>query len=129
SQASPGTVNHHARRRTECLGTDASSISPDLTYGENELAIDKGFARLLSPSLRNAEALTGWMVGVREDDLPHLHAFTRGLDQDRTAVDAAVTLPLHNGGTEGVNTRSKLIKRQMYGRAGFPLLRHRTLLQ
>jgi len=33
----------------------------------------------------------------------------------------------HNGRTEGVNTR-KMIKRQMYGRAGFALLRHRVLL-
>ena len=31
-------------------------------------------------------------------------------------------------GTEGVNTRTKMIKRQMYGRAGFTLLRHRILL-
>ena len=29
----------------------------------------------------------------------------------------------HNGRTEGVNTKTKMIKRQMYGRAGFTLLR------
>ncbi|MFC6022922.1 hypothetical protein ACFP2T_43075 [Plantactinospora solaniradicis] len=34
--------------------------------------------------------------------------------------------PFHNGGTEGVNTKTKLIKRQMYERAGFILLRYRT---
>ncbi len=34
----------------------------------------------------------------------------------------------HNGRTEGVNTKTKMIKRQMYGRAGFTLLRHRILL-
>ncbi|EST27565.1 hypothetical protein N566_23285 [Streptomycetaceae bacterium MP113-05] len=61
-------------------------------------------------------------------DLPHLHAFTRGLERDRAAVNAALTLPHHNGGTEGVNNKTKLIKRQMYGRADFPLLRHRILL-
>ena len=61
-------------------------------------------------------------------DLPHLHTFTRGLDLDVQAVIAAVTLPLHNGRTEGVNTKTKMIKRQMYGRAGFTLLRHRILL-
>ncbi len=59
-------------------------------------------------------------------DLPHLHTFTRGLGLD--AVNAALTHPFHNGGTEGVNTKTKLIKRQMYGRAGFALLRHRILL-
>ncbi|WP_461184270.1 transposase, partial [Xylanimonas ulmi] len=54
--------------------------------------------------------------------------FVRGLEQDRDAVVAAVTLPHHNGRTEGVNTRTKMLKRQMYGRAGFDLLRHRILL-
>ena len=44
------------------------------------------------------------------------------------AVAAAITLDHHNGRTEGVNTKTKLIKRQMYGRAGFALLRHRILL-
>ena len=34
----------------------------------------------------------------------------------------------HNGRTEGANTKTKLIKRQMYGRADFTLLRHRILL-
>jgi Transposase len=37
-------------------------------------------------------------------------------------------MPFHNGRTEGVNTKTKMIKRQMYGRAGFALLRHRILL-
>lgn len=86
------------------------------------------FAQLLVPDPRNLDALEHWIVAVRTADLPHLHAFTRGLDRDRDAVIAAFTLPHHNGGTEGVNNKTKLIKRQMYGRAGFPLLRHRILL-
>ncbi|MER5386654.1 transposase [Streptomyces sp. NPDC002688] len=60
--------------------------------------------------------------------LPHLHAFTRGPDRDRDAVIAALTLPYSNGPTEGVNTKTKRIARQMHGRAGFTLLRHRILL-
>jgi hypothetical protein len=36
--------------------------------------------------------------------------------------------PFHNGRTEGVNTKTKMIKRQMYGRASFSLQRHRILL-
>jgi hypothetical protein len=49
-------------------------------------------------------------------------------DLDRAAVHAAVTLPYHNGGTEGVNTKTKGSMRQMQGRAGFTLLRHRILI-
>ena len=55
-----------------------------------------------------------------------MHSFTRGLDLDIQAVTAALTLPYHNGRTEGVNTKTKMIKRQMYGRAGFTLLRHQS---
>ena len=57
-----------------------------------------------------------------------MHSFTRGLDLDSAAVTAALTLPHHNGRTERVNNKTKMIKRQMYGRAGFALLRHRILL-
>ena len=39
-----------------------------------------------------------------------------------------MTLPYHNGCTEGVNTLIKLLKWQCFGRAGFRMLRHRILL-
>ncbi|WP_425300871.1 transposase [Nocardia wallacei] len=51
-----------------------------------------------------------------------------GLEQDHDAAVAVLTMHYSAGPTEGVNTKTKLIKRQMYGRAGFPLLRYRTLL-
>ncbi len=79
----------------------------------------RSFAALLAPADGNADRLTDWITQARAEDLPHLHAFTRGLDLDREAVNAALPLPFHNGGTEGVNTKTKMIKRQMYGRAGF----------
>jgi hypothetical protein len=88
----------------------------------------RSFAGLLRPAAGNAKLLTAWIADAKAEDLPHLHTFTRGLDQDRDAVNAALTCIHHNGGTEGVNTKTKLIKRQMDGRAGFSLLRHRILL-
>ena len=57
-----------------------------------------------------------------------MRTFARGLELDRDAVHAAVTMPYHNGGAEGVNTKTKRIMRQMHGRAGFTLLRHCILL-
>jgi transposase len=53
---------------------------------------------------------------------------SRSLELDMAAITTAITPPFHNGRTEGVSTRTKMIKRQMYGRAGFALLRHRILL-
>ncbi len=52
----------------------------------------------------------------------------RGLGQDGAAVRAALTMPWSNGQTEGQITKLKLLKRQMYGRANFDLLRRRVLL-
>jgi len=92
------------------------------------VTVIRGFAALLTPDPGNATRLQEWITAARAADLPHLHAFTRGLDLDIQAATAALTLPFHNGRTEGVNTKTKMIKRQMYGRAGFSLLRHRILL-
>lgn len=78
-----------------------------------------------APQADNETLLDKWLTEVRTDDLPYLHAFSRGPDNDRNAVIAAVTLPFHNGVTEGVNTKTNLIKRQIYDRAGFQLFRRR----
>lgn len=86
------------------------------------------FAALLTPTAGNDAKLTAWIDDVRAADLPHLHSLCNGLEIDRAAVNAAVTLPWHNGRTEGVSTRTKRIMRQMHGRASFDLLRHRILL-
>ena len=63
-----------------------------------------------------------WMIAVEASDLPALHAFVRGLRKDLDAVIAGLSLPYSNGPIEGTNTKFKLLKRQMYGRAGFALL-------
>jgi transposase len=56
-----------------------------------------------------------------------LGSFVRGIVQDRAGVLAALTQPWSNGQTEGQNTKLKLVKRQMYGRAKLDLLRARLL--
>ena len=89
-------------------------------------ALVRGFAGMLAPDPGNATRLQEWVAAARGADLPHVHAFTRGLDLDIQAATAALTLPFHNGRTEGVNTN--MVKRQMFGRAGLPLLRKRVLL-
>jgi transposase len=88
----------------------------------------RGFATLLQPAEGNDVKLTEWIVAARAAALPQLRSFTIGLEIDRPAVNAGLTLPYHNGRTEGVNTHAKRIMRQMHGRAGFDLLRPRVLL-
>jgi transposase len=84
------------------------------------------FADLLTT--RRGTDLEDWMSAVEASDLPALHAFVRGLRKDLDAVVAGLSLPYSNGPIEGTNTKFKLLKRQMYGRAGFALLRQRILL-
>ncbi|MGG5754159.1 transposase [Zafaria sp. Z1313] len=62
------------------------------------------------------------------DTLPSLRSFANGIDRDRDAVIAGLSLPYSSGVVEGNINRIKMLKRQMYGRAGFPLLRQRVLL-
>ena len=55
--------------------------------------------------------------------------FAHGVRRDYPAVHAALCYPWSQGQTEGQVNRLKLLKRQMYGRAGFDLLRRRVLYQ
>jgi transposase len=117
----PDRLQDHQQERVDA----ATSACSEMT---GLAALIGDFAALLTPAPDNDEHLARWIEQARAEDLPHLHAFTRGLELDRLAVNAALTRQFHNGRTEGVNTKTKLIKRQMHGRAGFTLLRHRILL-
>ncbi len=76
---------------------------------------------------REGERLDDWLVQVRESQLPELMSFANGVERDKDAVQAGPTLAINNGQVEGQVTRIKLIKRMMYGKAGFALLRQRVL--
>jgi transposase len=129
---SPRRVTRLLLTRPEALGDGQQSLLGQLTAACNEMTtlagLVRSFAALLKPDPANETRLSEWAAAARACDLPGIHSFTRGLELDALAVTAAITLPFHNGRTEGVNTRTKMIKRQMYGRAGFALLRHRILL-
>jgi transposase len=72
--------------------------------------------------------LDAWIDRSQRVDVPKsFRAFAVGLKTDYSAVRAALTLSWSNGQVEGQVNRLKLIKRQMYGRANFDLLRLRVL--
>jgi transposase len=77
---------------------------------------------------RKAASLDGWIERARAPgNAIELKRFVSGLVSDIEAVRAALKLPWSNGQTEGQINRLKLVKRQMYGRANFDLLRKRFL--
>ena len=84
------------------------------------------FAKILTN--RHGHHLDDWIAAADASDLPALHSFTHGLKRDLDAVRNGLTLPWNSGPVEGNVNRLKMIKRQMYGRAGYPLLRKRVLL-
>lgn len=78
---------------------------------------------------QKATELEGWLEQVRTSDITELMRFAKGIERDLAPVQAALQLPYSNGVVEGHVHRLKLIKRQGYGRASFPLLRQRVLYQ
>lgn len=77
---------------------------------------------------RRVTDLDGWRAAAETSDLRELRRFAVRLRQDDAAVRAALDHPWSQGQVEGQITRLKLVKRQMYGRANFDLLRllHRS---
>lgn len=73
--------------------------------------------------------LEAWLAAVEADDgQPELRSFATGIRNDQQAVTNGLTLPYSSGKVEGAVTKIKMLKRQMYGRATFALLRTRVIL-
>jgi transposase len=70
----------------------------------------------------------GWLTPGETSDLPELRSFANGVRRDQQAVTAGLTLPYSSAAVEGTVTKIKMVKRQMYGRASFALLRKRVIL-
>ena len=71
-------------------------------------------------------ALDDWLAAVEAGDQPGLHSFATGIRQDKEAALNGLSLPYSSGRAEGTVNKIKTVKRQMYGRAGFALLRTRV---
>lgn len=92
---------------------------------ERASSLAKEFSRMVRG--QRADRLDSWLGEAQESDIPDLATFAKGLGQDIKAVKAALSSEWSNGQVEGQVNRLKTIKRQMYGRANFDLLRQRVL--
>jgi transposase len=92
---------------------------------EEAYRLAKGFLRLVRE--RAGAELDDWIAAATASDVAEVRSYARGLLTDKAAVQAGLTLCWSNGQVEGHIHRLKLLKRQMYGRAGFDLLRRRVL--
>lgn len=76
---------------------------------------------------RRGHLLGEWIRQAERCDLPSIRSFASFLRRDFDAVTAGLTLAYSSGVVEGHVCRVKLLKRSMYGRASFSLLRARIL--
>jgi predicted transcriptional regulator len=74
------------------------------------------------------DSLLMWMDKAAALGLPEMDAFINGLKQDIEAVMNAISTDYSNGLVEGTVNKIKVIKRIMYGRCRFDLLRSKCLL-
>jgi transposase len=76
---------------------------------------------------RQGEQLDGWLAKVTASQIRELQSFVLGVQRDKAPVLAGLTVEYSNGQVEGQVNKLKLLRRTMYGRAAFPLLRQRVL--
>ena len=76
---------------------------------------------------REGHRLEDWKQQVAQSGFTEVQRFAKGLERDQEAVLAGLTLVYSNGQVEGHVNKLKLLKRTMYGRAGFALLRQKVL--
>jgi len=114
----PDPRDEHDQR----LVVQIRQLHPDI---DAAITLVQDFATLLRKRL--STDLDDWLDRAANSALPALRSFAVGIRRDYAAVKAAASLPWSNGPVEGQVNRLKFIKRQMFGRANFDLLRRRVL--
>jgi transposase len=114
----PARLSDEERAYVQRLGEQTPGIATAYTLTQD-------FAAMVRD--RQGQQLDGWLTQAKDSGLKELAAYARSLETDYAAVKAGLLMPWSNGQTEGQVNKLKLVKRQMYGRAKFDLLRVRVL--
>lgn len=133
----PGTKPPSVREVTSWIMTHPEHLKDDDAdklhrLRERESDLDRltlhvrKFAAMMTG--RHGDRLDEWIADAEQDTLAPLASFARNLRRDLDAVRNGLTLPHSSGAVEGNINRLKMLKRQMFGRAGLDLLRKRVLL-
>ena len=123
-------VTNWLTRRPDTLTEDQKPLlkaildrCPELQAASDQV---RGFATMITHL--TGQHLPQWIAAARDAGLPGIASFAKGLEQDLDAVTNGLTMPWNSGPVEGRVNHIKMVKRQMFGRAGLPLLRKRVLL-
>lgn len=92
---------------------------------KNIIELKKEFKKILYS--KKTDDLDTWLIKARQLNILEINSFVELIESDLYAVKNAITYNYSNGLTEGFNNKTKVIKRQMYGRCSFDLLRLKIL--
>ncbi len=133
----PTVTRGHAARHVACLLVWRKDQLPEeerdylrrLCDREPTIALAYELAQEFADMARKrtGRRFNAWLTRATTSGITELDRFARSLTEDRAAVEAGLSLEWSNGQTEGQVNRLKLLKRSMYGRADFDLLRLRLL--
>jgi len=116
-------------RAEDTLKDDERLYRDHILQADEELqraqALTIDFGKLLRQ--RQREGLDPWLRRASESGIAEFREFARTMRRDQAAVETALTDEWSNGQSEGQINRLKYLKRQMYGRASFSLLKKRML--
>jgi transposase len=116
-------------RPTDQLSDEDSAYREQMVQQCAEIALSETLVKAFRDVMHNrqVEQLDDWIRRATTSGVRELRRFALGLQKDKAAVRASVSQKWSNGQVEGQVTKLKLVKRQMYGRAKFDLLRARVL--
>jgi transposase len=116
-------------RDDEDLDDDEREFRDELLAASPTIARAAELTRMFNEMIRTRDSsqLAPWIAAANGSGVAPIASFAAGLEPDRASVEAALTYEWSNGQTEGQVNRLKAIKRSMFGRANFDLLRKRVL--
>jgi transposase len=76
---------------------------------------------------RDTTGLEPWLSTAEASTVPEIRSFAAGVRRDQPAVQAALDYAWSSGRVEGLITKIKLVKRQMFGRGSLDLLKQRVM--
>jgi transposase len=117
-------------RRPEFQEPEDEQLIAQLKAGHPDLGAAIELAQQFAAFVRQRlpEQLDSWLDKAKNSSVSLLRRFALSLESDYDAVKAGVTLSTSNGPVEGHINRLKMLKRQMFGRAGLDLLTRRFVL-
>jgi transposase len=127
--ATPAKVIGWILARPETLDQQMQDQLDQICQMDHQLALARELTHSFLDLIRrqSTEDLDTWLKKARTSGIRQFRSFANGIEQDKVAILAGLTLPYSTGPVEGHINRLKLIKREAYGRAGLSYLQHRFL--